>query len=115
MTHDFLAQMALIEGRRFDAAFLPLDPRQEADYAEGFNHFMRHTDTAQAWPMHFWEDFSVFQRLADDPRSAKGGQGRMVSAISPRKPNKPKNGSALVRRCRSVFVPVMVWAVFRGG
>lgn len=70
MTHDFLAQMALIEGRRFDAAFLPLDPRQEADYAEGFDHFMRHTDTAQAWPMHFWEDFSVFQRLADDPRSA---------------------------------------------
>ena len=69
-THDFLAQMALIEGRRFDAAFLPLDPRQEADYAEGFDHFMRHTDTAQAWPMHFWEDFSVFQRLADDPRSA---------------------------------------------
>ena len=70
MTHDFLAQMALIEGRRFDAAFLPLDPRQEADYAEGFDYFMRHTDTAQAWPMHFWEDFSVFQRLADDPRSA---------------------------------------------
>ena len=55
------------------------------------------------------------RRPPQRPLPGKGGQGRMVSAISPRKPNKPKNGSALVRRCRSVFVPVMVWAVFRGG
>ena len=69
MTADFLAEMAKLDGQRFDAAFLPLDPRQEADYARGFDCFMRRTDTAQGWPMHFWEDESVFERLAADPCS----------------------------------------------
>ncbi len=69
MTADFLAQMAKLEGQRFDAAFLPLDPRQEADYARGFDCFMRRTRTAQGWPMHFWGDESVFDRLTADPCS----------------------------------------------
>ena len=44
-----------LRGRHFDTAFLPLDPRQEEDFWQGFDYFMRLTDTDAAYPMHFWD------------------------------------------------------------
>ena len=70
MTARFQAEVGRLSGRRIDAAFLVLDPRQEADFAQGFDYFMRHTDTVRAYPMHFWNDFSVFARLRALPCSA---------------------------------------------
>ncbi|MDF2686529.1 MAG: folD2 [Clostridia bacterium] len=46
-----------------DAAFLPLDLRQEEWYYLGFDYFMSVTNTQKAFPMHFWNDFSVIDKI----------------------------------------------------
>ena len=70
MTERYRAEIERLSGISIDAAFLVLDPRQEADFARGFDYFMRRTDTRRAWPMHFWKDASVFARLRALPESA---------------------------------------------
>ena len=69
MTVRFRAEIDRLAGRRLDAAFLVLDPRQGTDFARGFDYFMRCTDTVRAYPMHFWKDRSVFARLRALPCS----------------------------------------------
>ena len=69
MTVRFRAEVGRLAGRRLDAAFLVLDPRQGTDFARGFDYFMRCTDTVRAYPMHFWKDRSVFARLRALPCS----------------------------------------------
>ncbi len=69
MTRRFQAEMEKLRGRYFDVAFVPLDPRQEERYFWGFDYFMRVSDTGRAFPMHFWGDFSVIDRLLADPVS----------------------------------------------
>lgn len=69
MTVRFRAEIDRLAGRRLDAAFLVLDPRQGADFVRGFDYFMRCTDTVRAYPMHFWKDRSVFARLRALPCS----------------------------------------------
>ncbi len=66
MTRRFQAEMEKIRGRHFDVAFVPLDPRQGERYFWGFDYFMRVTDTDAVFPMHFWGDFSVIDRLLSD-------------------------------------------------
>lgn len=66
MTRRFQSEIAKIKGRHFDAAFVPLDPRQEERYSWGLDYFMRNTDTDRVYPMHFWGDFSVIDRLIAD-------------------------------------------------
>lgn len=63
MSKRFVSEMNKIEGRHFDVAFLPLDPRQEENYWWGFDYFMRATNTDKAFPMHMWEDYSIIDRL----------------------------------------------------
>lgn len=63
MEKAFKLEMEKIKGRKFDAAFFPLDPRQEERFFWGFDYFMRNTQTIKVYPMHCWEDFSVIQRL----------------------------------------------------
>lgn len=63
MKNLFMKEMKLIEGDHFDVAFLPLDPRQEDRFWWGFDHFMRTTDTAKVFPMHFWEDYGIISKM----------------------------------------------------
>ncbi len=63
MTQRFLNEMEKLEGRHFDAAFVPLDPRQEDRFWWGFHHFMKITDTDRVFPMHFQMDYSIICRL----------------------------------------------------
>ena len=65
MTRRFQSEIAKIKGRHFDAAFVPLDPRQEERYSWGLDYFMRNTDTDMAFPMHFWKDHTVIDRLLE--------------------------------------------------
>ena len=60
MTVRFRAEIDRLAGRRLDAAFLVLDPRQGTDFARGFDYFMRCTDTVRAYPMHFWKRIGIF-------------------------------------------------------
>ncbi|MCD2491144.1 MBL fold metallo-hydrolase [Lacrimispora sp. NSJ-141] len=69
MTRRFQTEIQKMEGRHFDAAFVPLDPRQEERYWWGFDYFMRKTDTDVVFPMHFQMDYMVMDRLLKETAS----------------------------------------------
>lgn len=66
MKRRYQHEVGRIRGEEIDAAFLPLDPRQEEQYCLGFDYFMRHTDTKHAFPMHMWNQYDVCDRLLQD-------------------------------------------------
>jgi hypothetical protein len=63
MTARFQMEMDKIKGREFSVAFLPLDPRQGNRFSWGLDAFMKTTITEIAFPMHFWQDYSVIGKL----------------------------------------------------
>lgn len=69
MRRGYQREIGKIRDERIDAAFLPLDPRQEEQYCLGFDYFMRHTDTKHAFPMHMWNQYDICGRLLKDPVS----------------------------------------------
>lgn len=69
MTADFQTEIAALPHHAIDVAFLVLDPRQEENFHLGFDYFMRHTNTKLAYPMHFWKDTSVIDKLLALPVS----------------------------------------------
>lgn len=69
MGEAFRREIDRVAGERFDLAFFPLDPRLEAQYAWGFDYFMRRTRTATVFPMHMQGEYGVCARLLADPVS----------------------------------------------
>ena len=65
MAQQYSVEVDKLDGMDIDAAFLPLDPRQEKAFCLGFDEFMRKTRVNHVFPMHFWGDFSVIGRLKD--------------------------------------------------
>lgn len=63
MERQFKKQLEEIENQAFDIAFLPVDSRQDDYFWWGFDYFMKHTNTKIVFPMHFWEDYTVIDRL----------------------------------------------------
>jgi len=65
MEKNYLAELEKIKasGRHPDIAFLPLDGRQEEWFWLGFHQFMEIVGTELVFPMHFWRDYSVIDRL----------------------------------------------------
>lgn len=51
------------KGTHFDVAFVPLDPRQEEHYADGMLYFFEHVNCNAVFPMHYWNEPSVIDRL----------------------------------------------------
>ena len=70
---DYKKEISRIEGRHFDVAFVPLDPRLEESYALGMLTFLEHTDTDVVFPMHMWDRYEIISRLKAD---SKGKQYR---------------------------------------
>ena len=46
-----------------DVAFLPLDPRQEQDYAKGMLYFLKKINVRHIYPMHYWNKPQVINRF----------------------------------------------------
>lgn len=46
-----------------DVAFLPLDPRQEQDYAKGILYFLKKINVRHIYPMHYWNKPQVINRF----------------------------------------------------
>lgn len=63
MAKNYSLEVDKLAGEKIDAAFLPLDPRQEENFYLGFDEFMRKTEVLHAFPMHCWGDYSVIGRL----------------------------------------------------
>ncbi|WP_456317327.1 MBL fold metallo-hydrolase [Solobacterium moorei] len=57
------AEIGKIKGRHFDLAFVPLDPRLEAHYADGILYFLENVDCDAVFPIHYWGDTSVIHRF----------------------------------------------------
>lgn len=58
---EFLCEK--LAGNEITAAFLPLDPRLENHYADGFDYYMHNIPIRYAFPMHAFGDYSVIGRL----------------------------------------------------
>ena len=78
-------EIGKIKGRHFDVAFVPLDPRLEAHYADGLLYFLENVDCDAIYPIHYWGDPSVIQRfITEYPqyqsriRNTEGAKGEMI-------------------------------------
>ncbi len=49
-----------------DVAFVPLDPRQEKDYARGMLYFLDKIHPQKVYPMHYWDKPQIIQQFSDE-------------------------------------------------
>lgn len=66
MEEHFKQFLEPARGRKIDAAFVPLDPRQEGNYALGMDYFLDLTQAKRVYPMHCWEDYGIIGRWLDE-------------------------------------------------
>lgn len=67
MEIDYKKEIERINGRHFDVAFVPLDPRLEASYDWGMKEFLANTDADRVFPMHMWERYHVAVKFKQSP------------------------------------------------
>ena len=76
MTADYRRQIRLLGetlGQRpLDAAFVVLDPRQEADYDRGMCFFLEHIVAKQVYPMHYWGNPGIIDTFLQDHPQYQG-------------------------------------------
>ncbi|MDO4293805.1 MAG: MBL fold metallo-hydrolase [Eubacteriales bacterium] len=78
MSKRFHRYIEPLRDMEIDAAFVPLDPRQEKDYALGLDYFLQLANPKRVYPMHCWEQYDVIGRwLAEHPDSPC--RGRIVT------------------------------------
>lgn len=63
MTGSYRASVNKLKGKTIDIAFLPLDPRLEGCYADGFLYFLKNINVRKAFPMHYWEQPETIGRF----------------------------------------------------
>ena len=63
MTGNYRHEIDLLRGQRMDCAFVPLDPRQEADYARGLLYVLRTLAPKAVFPMHYWGRPEIIDRF----------------------------------------------------
>lgn len=59
MKEAYREELRLLEGKDIDLAFVPLDPRQEADFDLGMRYFFEAAGAKHVFPMHMWGDYTV--------------------------------------------------------
>ena len=55
----FKREVDRLKRMKIDAAFIPLDPRQENAYRFCMDYCMENLDMAHVFPMHFWGDYEL--------------------------------------------------------
>lgn len=63
MRRSYQAEINKLQKEEIDAAFVPVDPRLGEQYCWGLDCFMKRTETKRVFPMHFWGNYDVFERL----------------------------------------------------
>lgn len=69
MAADYSKELDRMAGRAADVAFVPLDPRQEQWFYLGMDQFMKKVDAKKVFPMHFWKDYQMIQKMKQHPCS----------------------------------------------
>ena len=77
MTAAYRSEIAKMRGRTADVAFLLLDPRQEQYFYLGIDDFVKEVHVKHIFPMHFWDQFDVGERLKALPCS-EGYRDRII-------------------------------------
>lgn len=72
MREAYRNELRLLEGKDIDVAFVPLDPRQDADFDLGMRYFFEAAGdkvpgAAHVFPMHMWEDYTVVPLFKSTP------------------------------------------------
>ena len=63
MTGNYRHEIDLLRGQRMDCAFVPLDPRQESDYARGLLYVLKTLSPKAVFPMHYWGRPEIIDRF----------------------------------------------------
>ncbi len=66
MVKNFRTEIDKLKGITIDAAFIPLDPRQEDYYYEGMAYILNNLDIKYAFPMHFWHYYEIIDRFIEE-------------------------------------------------
>ncbi len=79
MAENFKKYIEPLRDMYIDAAFIPLDPRQEEHYALGMDYFLsligKGNGDGCIYPMHCWEDYTIIDRwLKEHPDHPDGGR-----------------------------------------
>lgn len=64
MTGRYRKEIDKLKGRHIDAAFVPLDPRQESFCDRGMKYFLDTVDVDAVYPMHYWDQPWVIEAFA---------------------------------------------------
>ncbi len=67
MRQAYQDELKLLEGKDIDAAFVPLDPRQDADFDLGMRYFFEAAGAEHVFPMHMWGDYTVVPLFKSTP------------------------------------------------
>ncbi len=63
MRRTYQSEINKLQNEKIDAAFVPVDPRLGEQYCWGIDCFMKRTNTKYVFPMHFWGNYKIFDRL----------------------------------------------------
>ena len=63
MAGNYRHELDLLRGRPVDCAFVPLDPRQEDDYARGLLYALKTLAPKAVFPMHYWGRPEIIRRF----------------------------------------------------
>ena len=84
MTGRYRAEIDRIRGKEVDIAFVPLDPRQEKDYARGMLYFLKQVQAKHVFPMHYWDkpqimetflrEYPAYEARIENPEHYRAGR-----------------------------------------
>lgn len=66
MTASYRHEIDLLKDTAIDVAFIPLDPRQEKDYANGMLYFLKKVKVSKIYPMHYWEQPDIINKFLSE-------------------------------------------------
>lgn len=66
MTGSYRHEIDLLKNKKIDIAFLPLDPRQEQNYANGILYFLKKVHVNKVYPMHYWEKPEIIDKFINE-------------------------------------------------
>ena len=67
MRAAYRAELELLRDKKIHVAFVPLDPRQEADFDLGMKYFFEAAGADYVFPMHMWGDYGVVPLFKSTP------------------------------------------------
>lgn len=70
MSKSYRDEIRKLRGKIIDIAFVPVDPRLEQEsYLLGLDYLMQTAEVKQIFPMHFGDDYRIFDWLKADPKA----------------------------------------------